>query len=174
MASRSTIGILLAFAAGFLLARLTGGHPAEIGKDDLRGIESRLEQLSLAASNGAPPGSARCVATVDGESIRAELQQALQSAHDCTQAAGERGSSEDDAKKGARAAPSPKAIAALEKGRELISQALSKQVWGDEQAGAFRLALAQVDEDGQAELLRELVPALNDGRIQVRTSGPPF
>lgn len=173
MASRSAIGLLLAFSAGFLLARLTGGHPAEIGKDDLRGIESRLEQLSLAASTGAPPGGARCVATVDGESIRAELRQALESARDGTQSAVEMGASAD-AKKGARAAPGPKAIAALEKGRELISQALSRQTWGDEQAGAFRLALVQLDADGQAELLRELIPALNDGRVQLRTSRPPF
>lgn len=172
MTRKTAIGLALAFGCGFLLAQLTGNRFDGLGKDDLRELNSTLERISQAVTR-VPSSSVRCVAEVDGELVRGELRRALQSACDCKQVAAENKPSSEDAMKVA-SARSHEAMAALEKGHELISQAISKGTWGDEEARAFRNATLQLDKDGQVELLSELVPAINEGRIKVKTTRPPF
>jgi len=56
----------------------------------------------------------------------------------------------------------------------VIREALARGVWGDEQASVFRALLGRVDDEGRAELMASLLPAINEGRLRLTTEGPPL
>ncbi|HXU72102.1 MAG TPA: hypothetical protein VN947_22370 [Polyangia bacterium] len=70
--------------------------------------------------------------------------------------------------------PRPEATRALGDGHRLLDDALARRRWSSDDRASFRALMAQVDGDGRAELLGELVPAINDGRLEVATGGTPF
>ena len=59
-------------------------------------------------------------------------------------------------------------------GRALLDDALARRSWTPEDAGRLRVVLASVSPEQRRELIRELIPALNEGRLQPTFSGPPF
>jgi len=70
--------------------------------------------------------------------------------------------------------PDPAAEEALQRGRVLVSRALVRGSWTEADALALRPVLAAAGRDGSEELLRRLLPAMNEGLIRVETAGPPF
>jgi hypothetical protein len=56
----------------------------------------------------------------------------------------------------------------------LVEDALRRGEWGKTEASAFRTQLGQVDGEGRDSLLRELIPAINEGRLRVRIADPAF
>jgi len=72
------------------------------------------------------------------------------------------------------AAPSAEAASAFADAERLLDGALARHRWGSEEAHAFRQLLARVDSDSRTQLLSELAPAINDGRLELATSGMPF
>ena len=73
------------------------------------------------------------------------------------------------------APPHPDAARALADGHQLIADALGRRRWSADDRAALRVLLTEVDRQDGAELLGELVPAINDGRLEVATGGgAPF
>jgi hypothetical protein len=155
----------LAIAVGTFVA----GGAVERRMDDATRVELRHlgERIDALQPAGLPTlGRLSCTAAGDGETLRSELQRAL---HELD---GRRGAPEP--REPAPAAPSAENEAALDRGRELVSAALSARKWGPEQAQAMRLLLAQVTPEGRDELLRQLMPAFNSGQIALQMHGSPF
>jgi len=72
------------------------------------------------------------------------------------------------------ALPDAAAASALADAQQLLDGALTRGRWGSDDASAFRRLLARVDSDGRTQLLSELAPAINDGRLELTTPGMPF
>lgn len=72
------------------------------------------------------------------------------------------------------ALPDAAAASALADAQQLLDGALSRGRWGSDDASAFRRLLARVDGDGRTQLLSELAPAINDGRLELTAPGMPF
>ena len=70
--------------------------------------------------------------------------------------------------------PRRETVRAIADGHRLIAEALARRHWGADDRAALRAVLAQVDRADGAALLGELVPAINDGRLEVATGGTPF
>lgn len=71
-----------------------------------------------------------------------------------------------------RKAPSPEALAAQKKAEELISHALAAHAWTDHDRMELMPLAGQLP--APEEVMRTLSQAMNDGRVAVRTQGPPF
>ena len=64
--------------------------------------------------------------------------------------------------------------AALERGTKLVERAAAANSWGDAQATELRSLMPELSDTARDSLLRTLVRAINDGRLNVVTRGLPF
>lgn len=58
--------------------------------------------------------------------------------------------------------------------RLILDSALRTGTWNESDAREFRQALGQMEKRDQEETLRAFARAVNNGEIEVTTSGPPF
>jgi hypothetical protein len=72
------------------------------------------------------------------------------------------------------APPSAEALDAEQQANGIVETALARRTWTSEDALALRLLLGQVTAAQREDLLRTLVPAMNDGRVKNLASGAPF
>lgn len=70
--------------------------------------------------------------------------------------------------------PSAESHEALQKTRSLVHNALSTRYWGAEQSTAMSELLPKLTPEQRDEVFRELVPALNNGDIEMAAAGMPF
>lgn len=169
--------LLVAAAAGFGLARWTS--PTRL--DDalmqrLERQEARLEALAsrLEAQSMTPavPGT-RSVVGVDLSGMREELRQMLrEEMRTVVSSAG----AEVDAGGREPVAPPPtqENAEAFAKARQLVGDSLAARRWGEAEIQSLRGLRGQLTGSQYHELVLELVNAINDRRLRVETSGPPF
>jgi hypothetical protein len=69
---------------------------------------------------------------------------------------------------------SAEAVAAAEQGHRIVDGALAAQRWGDQDVTAIRQILPQLAADDRDALLKQLVPAINTGRVRLETVGQIF
>ncbi len=163
MNAARTLGALgLAGLAGLSAAALLRPHSDAAVREELQRVQSRLEALGgqLAALRQERPAC-----PLPPEAARAEPRPAAAPVEAPPRVA-------EQVAPAAR--PEPAAEEALQRGRALVSQALVRGSWTEADALAFRPVLAAAGRDGSEELLRRLLPAINEGQIRVETAGPPF
>lgn len=61
-----------------------------------------------------------------------------------------------------------------ESGRQILDGALARGTWTDADRAGFRGIIMTVTREQRLELLAELAPAINEGRLKLVTAGPPF
>jgi hypothetical protein len=70
--------------------------------------------------------------------------------------------------------PSPEAIVALGKGRQLLNEAHSRGKWLDADRDTLLQLLGAMDDPGRTEMFRELTKLINSGQLRLETKGPPL
>jgi hypothetical protein len=70
--------------------------------------------------------------------------------------------------------PTAAQVEAFARAQGMVEKGLHAGRWTDEDAMALRVVLVQVAAEERAELTRKMVVAINQDRIRVETSGPPF
>lgn len=71
-------------------------------------------------------------------------------------------------------APSPEAAQARRDAEQVIERARSAKAWTDDDALAFQQLLVRLTPKDREAVVLALTRALNEGRIALRTDGPPF
>jgi hypothetical protein len=66
----------------------------------------------------------------------------------------------------------PEQLAALEKARTVIAQAIAARRWGPNDRAELHALLPALSRAEHDEIMATLVPAINDGRITVEIDGP--
>jgi hypothetical protein len=69
---------------------------------------------------------------------------------------------------------SAEAMAAAEQGHHIVDGALAAQRWRDQDVVAIRQILPQLSADDRDALLKQLMPAINTGRVKLETVGHIF
>jgi hypothetical protein len=69
---------------------------------------------------------------------------------------------------------SAEAVVAAEQGHHIVDGALAAQRWGDQDVAAIRQILPQLSADDRDALLKQLMPAINTGRVKLETVGQIF
>jgi hypothetical protein len=72
------------------------------------------------------------------------------------------------------AAESDEARAAAEQGRRIVDGALAARRWSDPDVLAIRQILPKLSSDDRDALLRDLLPAINSGRVSLESVGAIF
>jgi hypothetical protein len=109
--------------------------------------------------------------------LRADLRAIV---HDEIASAARQPTCDGAATKGADRAPAappivtPEALDAENGAQRLVERAFARKAWTQDDALAMRGYLGQVTGEQREDLLRQLLPAMNDGRIKVEPGGPPF
>ncbi|NVJ21307.1 hypothetical protein HUW62_08765 [Myxococcus sp. AM011] len=70
--------------------------------------------------------------------------------------------------------PSPRSLAAVQEGQQLIDAALQVRRWTKEDGQAFRAALVDMTPDQRGEAMRRFFTTINSQALDVRTGGAPF
>lgn len=175
---RRVTSLLMAAAAGFGLARWTApAFPAEALMQRLERQEARLEALSrrLEAQpiTQTVPDSTRSVVGMDLSGVREELRQILREELR-TMVSGTTAEADSKRQEPVPPSPTPENVAAFEKAQRLVGDSLASRRWGDTELQTLRGLRGQLTGPQYHELVRELVTAINDRRLRVETSGPPF
>jgi hypothetical protein len=68
----------------------------------------------------------------------------------------------------------PEAQAAAGQGRRIVQDALAARRWREQDVLAIRQVLPQISADDRDAMLRELIPAINNGRVALETVGEIF
>lgn len=71
-------------------------------------------------------------------------------------------------------APSAESYEAMQKTQGLVHNAISTRYWGAEQAAAMSELLPKLTAEQRDEVFKELIPALNNGDIEMAVQGMPF
>ena len=122
----------------------------------------------------APPVCARQVAVIDEAALRAALRAELANLPRTTANVAAAAPVAAPVAPPQAAVPSAEAVSALADAQHVLDGALARHRWGSDDARAFRQLLARVDDDGRQQLLSQLAPAINDGRLELATAGMPF
>lgn len=141
----------------------------------LRGASSTRSRELHPAGTGVPgqheaspvPRERVIVQAVDSAGIREAVRQAIGE-----ELAAARGADEADSE--AASAPTPEALVAIDSGKLYIDEAIGRGRWSTEQASHVRELGTGLSGDEYQELVRPLVIAINEGRVQVDAEGPPF
>jgi hypothetical protein len=139
-------------------------------------VVRELQKLNALAAEPRVVQPTRCVASVDSNAVRAELQRVLASvsrlpaAGSTAAAAGETKPVEQGEPENAPA-PSPDVIAAFDEAGALLDTSLGRGTWTDGDARHLNQLMARLDPDGRQAMALRLVKSLNDGKL--RRTGKP-
>ncbi len=161
---------------GFWAGRVSA--PAPAGDEALRELVLAHEAQLTALRARPPPstlqGPCSTVATLsatDSEAIRSELARLVQEA---LRTEAKAPSAEPEPDKPRPEEPDPTRLAMSQDAQHLVDKALSARRWTEHDAQSFRMLAPNLPESHRQALMRQLAMAVNEGRLQLDTRGPPF
>jgi hypothetical protein len=165
---------LLGFWAGHAVS------PASAGDDELRQLVLAHDAQLAALRTQAPPpvlqGSCTTVASLsatDSAAIRAELARIVREELGTAERA-PAAEPPPPEKPRAEEPPDPEHQALHQDAQRLVDVALNARRWTDRDAESFQRLAPLLPEAKRQALMQQLVMAINEGRLQVETRGPPF
>lgn len=164
MARLARIGlVLLATAGGVAIGRGTVASPAASPTERCAPAPAPVAATALPMIPG-----------LDGVALRADIRRILREEIQFARLPEAVQSQVDPAPAAPMAAESGEAHAAAEQGRRIIDGALAARRWSDRDVLAIRQILPKLASDDRDALLRELLPAINSGRVSLESTGAIF
>lgn len=168
MARFAQIGLLLIVAAGGVaIGRATVDAPS-----DPRAL------TPARAAAAAPPAVSAINTAINSDALRADIRRIL---HEELQLARQPEAVQRQVAEppevlaaAAAAAESPQAQAAADQGRRIVDGALAARRWREQDVLAIRQVLPQMASADRDALLRDLMPAINSGRVALEAVGAIF
>lgn len=161
--------LLLGAAAGYAVAtrsaidlRATLGQQSE----QIRQLTAEIARLDHLRAIPATNGSA-----VDVNALADQLSQRLRRDVNSAAAADTTPDPSPNATNQAAFTADP---SALVEGQHLVDDALRSGHWGEQQASALRALIPRIGGDHHQQFMMQLIVPINEGRVIVDGSGPPF
>lgn len=152
---------------GYFAGNLYPAVPSPVFRQ-LNSIESKISACSRKDVEPSEMHLATGTVHIDWSSLREQLLPAIREEM--------RKSQVDSAQEAEADVPeqSPESVAAYDEGQRIVGAAIRSRKWRDVDLTNFRSVMARLSAEQQQELLKALVPKLNNGEVHSETSGPPI
>jgi hypothetical protein len=157
------------FGIGYVAGNLYPALPSPVYRQ-LNSIESKVSACSRKDVEPIEMRLAPGTVHIDWSSIRDQLLPAIRDELRKNQVA----SVQEKVADADVPEQSRESLIAYDEGQRIVDAAIRARKWRDVDLAAFRSVMARLSAEQQQELLKSLVPKLNNGEVLSETSGPPI